>query len=45
MTDVFNLEITNLTLLDDPGTLYSLIHVAAGVVMCVPLAAPLAGHT
>lgn len=43
--DVFNHHISHLTVLDEAGTRTAVVHVAAGVVEYVPLAAPLTGHT
>lgn len=43
-TDVFTVRKTNLTVLDDVGA-HHVVHVAAGVVSRIPLAAPRTGHT
>lgn len=43
-TDVFTVSKTNLTGLDDVVA-HHVVHVAAGVVPCIPLAAPRTGHT
>lgn len=41
---VFLLVVTDLSGFDDVRAVHTLVHVAAGVVGCVPLTAPLTGH-
>lgn len=42
---MLTLERTDLTVLDDVGASHAVVHVAAGVVVCIPLATPRTCHT
>lgn len=42
---MLTLERTDLTVLDDVGASHAAVHVAAGVVVCIPLATPRTCHT